>query len=162
MSRVPLRVHVASPCDMNWATMKGDDRKRFCSSCELNVYNLSDLSHDEARALIEQAEGRLCVRFYQRSDGTVLTKDCPVGKSALMQRITKMCAAGAFTLLMGLGSIWTAFAPQKSADGPGVVESLRGVPGIGGIVDRLYPRQVVGAMIGKVAPSSAPGHPPAP
>jgi len=67
--------------------MKGDGRVRFCSHCQLNVYNLSELSADEARALFKQHEGqRLCVRLYQRRDGTVLTRDCPTGLSLLRYR----------------------------------------------------------------------------
>jgi hypothetical protein len=42
----------------------------------LNVYNLSEMSQESAEALIAETEGRLCVRFYQRADGTVLTRDC--------------------------------------------------------------------------------------
>ena len=29
--------------------------------------------------IIKKKEGKLCVKFYQRSDGTMLTSDCPVG-----------------------------------------------------------------------------------
>src|SRR5471032_3535242 len=29
--------------------------------------------------LIQQKEGRLCVQFYRRPDGTVITTDCPGG-----------------------------------------------------------------------------------
>ena len=59
--------------------MYGDDRVRFCSSCNLNVYNLSGMSRQEVTELFRLVEGRLCVRFYRRKDGTVLTRDCPVG-----------------------------------------------------------------------------------
>jgi hypothetical protein len=59
--------------------MHGDDRVRFCGQCQLNVYNLSALSRAEAEQLITEKEGRLCISYYQRADGTVLTQDCPVG-----------------------------------------------------------------------------------
>ena len=158
MSRVPLRVHVAAPCDMNWSTMKGDDRKRFCSACQLNVYNLSDMTRDEATSLIEQSEGRLCIRYYKRADGTVLTKNCPVGKSALARRVSKLCVGGVFALLTGLGSIWAAFVPQERREDINFVEKLRGVPVVGAVVDKLYPPTVVGAMpmMGKVAVPTTP------
>ena len=29
--------------------------------------------------MVQATQGRLCVRFYRRADGTVLTQDCPVG-----------------------------------------------------------------------------------
>lgn len=59
--------------------MAGDDRVRFCSACKLNVYNLSGMSRKEATELFTLIEGRLCVRLFRRLDGTVLTRDCPVG-----------------------------------------------------------------------------------
>ena len=33
-------VRVASPCPANWNEMIGDERKKYCSECKLNVYNL--------------------------------------------------------------------------------------------------------------------------
>lgn len=60
--------------------MPGDDCVRRCSACRLNVYNLSGMTRGEAAELLHRTEGRLCVRFYRRKDGTVLTSDCPVGK----------------------------------------------------------------------------------
>ncbi|HMT07118.1 MAG TPA: hypothetical protein PKA82_03870, partial [Pyrinomonadaceae bacterium] len=72
-------INIASPCSSDWNEMYGDDRKRFCGECKLNVYNLSGMTKDEAEALITNAEGRLCVRLYRREDGSVITQDCPVG-----------------------------------------------------------------------------------
>jgi hypothetical protein len=43
------------------------------------VYNLSGMSRVEAESLIQSKEGSLCVRFFQRADGTIITDDCPVG-----------------------------------------------------------------------------------
>jgi hypothetical protein len=74
-----LQLKIATPCPASWDDMEGDDRVRFCDECELNVYNLSAMTEDAARKLVEERERRLCVRFYQREDGTVLTSDCPVG-----------------------------------------------------------------------------------
>jgi hypothetical protein len=72
-------VKVATPCKAKWSEMKGDDTIRRCALCDKNVYHLSRLTSDEARELFQRTEGRLCVRFFARPDGTVLTKDCPVG-----------------------------------------------------------------------------------
>lgn len=73
--------------------MTGDEKARFCGSCRKNVYNLSEMTRAEAEALILEKEGRLCVRFYQRSDGTVLTKDCPKGIRAVQKRAALVWAA---------------------------------------------------------------------
>lgn len=75
-----FQLRIASPCRAPWENMDGDDRVRFCRECNRNVYNLSVMTETEARGVIAEREGRLCVRFYQRRDGTVLTSDCPVGR----------------------------------------------------------------------------------
>lgn len=66
---------------------------RFCRQCRLNVYNLSELTRPQAETLLAKTEARICVRFYRRADGTVLTQDCPVGLKALRQRISRRAAA---------------------------------------------------------------------
>ncbi len=99
-------IKIASPCSANWNEMIGDERKRFCGSCQLNVYNLSGMTKDEAEKLLINSEGRLCVRFFKRADGTVLTKDCPVGWAAFKRRVSKTATAFAslmFGVIGGLG-----------------------------------------------------------
>ena len=80
---------IAAPCPADWDQMFSfeDERVRFCSQCNLNVYNLSGMSRQEAEALITKIEGRLCVRFYRKADGSVLTQNCPVGLKALKRRV---------------------------------------------------------------------------
>jgi hypothetical protein len=73
------QVKVASPCNADWNQMQGDDKSRYCGKCEKNVYNLSAMSREDAELLILEKEGNLCIRLYRRTDGTVLTEDCPVG-----------------------------------------------------------------------------------
>ena len=97
---------VASPCSQDWDAMIGTERQRYCGECKLNVYNLSGMSKTEAENLVMNAEGRLCVRFFKRADGTVLTQDCPVGWQAVKKRVSKTAAAFAslfIGLLSGLG-----------------------------------------------------------
>jgi hypothetical protein len=94
-------ISIASPCSADWNEMYGDDRKRFCGHCKLSVYNLSGLSRYEAEGLIMNAEGRVCVRFYHRADGTVLTKDCPIGWAKLKQ-CARAAATAVFTLVLAL------------------------------------------------------------
>ncbi len=94
-------IHVASPCPANWDEMYGSDRKRFCGDCKLNVYNLSNMTRHEAETLLINSEGRLCVRFFRRADGTVLTKNCPVGWKAVTARASRVATA-AFSMLAGV------------------------------------------------------------
>ncbi|HYY55806.1 MAG TPA: hypothetical protein VE842_00670, partial [Pyrinomonadaceae bacterium] len=92
-------VRVAAPCSADWEAMIGDDRARFCGQCRLNVYNLSGMTKREAEALIAGAEGRLCVRFYRRADGTILTENCPVGLRAIKRRLSRVASAVFSTVL---------------------------------------------------------------
>lgn len=110
---------VASPCSADWNEMYGDERKRFCGDCKLNVYNLSGMTTEEAETLVMNAEGRLCVRFYKRADGSVITADCPVGWAKVKHR-TKLWATAAASLLMALftGVLFvSAFSKQKTIVG---------------------------------------------
>jgi hypothetical protein len=86
-------VQVALPCHVSWDEMTGDERQRFCRQCNLHVYNLSDMPRGEAEAFIASATGRTCVRLFRRADGTVLTRDCPVGLRAMRQRFVRAAAA---------------------------------------------------------------------
>lgn len=102
MKNNPLdNIRVASPCPANWDDMFGDDRKRFCGDCKLNVYNLSNMTRRDAEDLLANSEGRLCVRFFRRADGTILTENCPVGWQAVKQRVSRVAAA-AFSVFAGL------------------------------------------------------------
>lgn len=71
------RIRIASPCEARWSAMEGDEQVRTCGQCARKVYDISRLSLSEARKLVARGEDRVCVRFYRREDGTVLTSDCP-------------------------------------------------------------------------------------
>lgn len=99
-------VRVAAPCPADWGKMVGDERVRYCGSCNLHVYNLSGMTKREAESLVTNAEGRLCVRFYRRPDGTILTRNCPVGLSAVRRRVARVAGSvlsAALGFFAGLG-----------------------------------------------------------
>ena len=92
-------VRVAAPCSADWDSMFGDERVRFCGQCKLNVYNLSEMKRSEAELLVARAEGRLCVRYFQRRDGSIITQNCPMGLRAIKRRLTRVANAIGSTLL---------------------------------------------------------------
>jgi len=99
-------IRIASPCNADWDQMMGNERARFCGQCNLNVYNLSSMTREEAELLIGRTEGRLCVRYFRRADGSVMTQDCPVGLRAIRRRMSRVArAVGSAVLgfLAGLG-----------------------------------------------------------
>jgi hypothetical protein len=111
---LPLEsIRIASPCRASWEKMAGDDRVRYCQECKLNVYNLSEMTRTEAERLIASREGRLCVRFYRRADGTMITQDCPKGLRALIDRVSRIAGA----VLSAMMAVTPAFAqsPQTSS-----------------------------------------------
>jgi hypothetical protein len=75
--------------------MTGGDRARHCARCRLTVYNLSEMTANEALAFVRDAEGRTCVRFYRRADGTVLTRDCSALRPAPPTRTQRALMAAA-------------------------------------------------------------------
>jgi hypothetical protein len=119
-------VRVAAPCTADWDQMIGSERMRFCGQCNLNVYNLSRMTRSEAESLIAQNEGRLCVRFYRRQDGSIITKDCPVGLRAIRRRVSyvaKAIGSMALGLFAGLSvhEAFTSIAPFSSGRTMGVI-----------------------------------------
>jgi hypothetical protein len=104
MARELLKqVKVASPCHVAWSEMQGDDRTRYCQHCKLNVFNLSDMTDREAEALLRGANGRLCVRYYQRADGTVMTRNCPVGLAAVRKKLAIGVMSAAALVISAFG-----------------------------------------------------------
>jgi len=152
-------VEVAAPCKADWDRMIGSEQMRFCGQCNLNVYNLSGMTKDEAESLIARNEGRLCVRFYRRADGSIITRDCPVGLRAIRDRVsylTKAVIAATLTFLATAGfyrlSEIQPFAPQMTM---GVmrspahqVELIQG----GMAPSQLTERLAMGQMIAKQPP----------
>lgn len=121
------QIQIASPCSADWDAMAGDDRVRYCRACSKNVYNLSALPADQAAALVREREGELCVRFFRRADGTLLTADCPRGLAAVRQRVRRVWAgifALAASLLAAAGSAWNPNRPASSRES-GALQQLR-------------------------------------
>lgn len=142
-------VGVASPCSADWNAMAGDAVTRRCESCRLNVYNISEMTRGQAEAFLresERAQGRVCIRLYRRADGTVMTRDCPVGLAAVRQRAIRAAARLAAVAAGVLGAL-AAFGRRGEA--PGV--DLRSVQPFATICDWVRP---------PAAPTLMPAQPP--
>ena len=157
-------IQIAAPCSATWADMSGDARVRHCQFCQKNVYNLSEMTRAQAEALIQQKEGKLCIRFYQRADGTILTDNCPVGLRAIRRRMRWIGAGMAAFFAFGATAFW---ARASAANGTAVVSlrqtapftSLQGIQPFKAIIDWVDPirvrrTQVMGEMM--IAPRVAP------
>jgi len=146
-------VRVASPCNVDWDTMFGNDRARFCGQCKLNVFNLSEMTRADAERLVATTEGRLCVRYYQRRDGSIITQNCPVGLAAIKRRLTRVASAvgsAVLSFFAGLGIY--GFADRLSLVSHHVIRAniLMGrvaVQGGIGATRRVEPVPVMGEMV---------------
>ncbi|MGD9589151.1 MAG: hypothetical protein AB7Q37_01195 [Pyrinomonadaceae bacterium] len=107
------KIRIASPCSANWDEMYGNERRRFCGECKLNVYNLSGMTKFDAENLIAAGEGRVCVRYFRRTDGTVITADCPVGWERLKRRAISVAGA-VFSLFIAISAGLLSVAFLKS------------------------------------------------
>ncbi len=97
-----LRVEIASPCEAKWDEMVGDQKTRFCLSCEKNVHDLTAMSAREVSAFFdESANDRACVRVWQRTDGMILREDCPLG--IRRQRLRGVLLSGVSIAAVALG-----------------------------------------------------------
>jgi hypothetical protein len=59
-------------------------------------------------------KGRLCARFYQRADGTMLTQNCPVGFRGALLRATRLATAS-LSAIIALSQANSAKAHVQSA-----------------------------------------------
>ena len=169
-------IQIANPCSADWNKMQGDERARFCHSCEKNVYNLSDMTRAAAENLVREKEGNICVRFYRRADGTVLTDNCPIGLQRVRRvsrragrivlqpmrwSLAKIAMLGAPLFLVG-----ATVAAKKVGEAPAnnscssVASRLRQIATVRYVFDLVSPRQ---QEMGAIAmPMPAPTPAPAP
>ena len=109
--------------------MEGDERRRHCSLCNSHVYDLCHLTEAEADALVARHEdARLCVRLHRRADGTVITRDCPVGVGARVKR-RRWIVFVTLALLPWVPRWWPAVQARLVRLSPG--SGARATPGDG-------------------------------
>jgi hypothetical protein len=102
-----------------------------------------------AETLVAEREGRLCVRFYRRADGTVITRDCENAWRRAGKRVSHFVAT-ATTL-----AIAAMLSPLA-----GLARTSKGSPVENCEVPRVVERPI--AMMGDVAPAIVQGGCPAP
>jgi hypothetical protein len=129
-------VRVASPCKERWSDMAGDEHVRFCGRCEKNVYDLSSLSASQAESLLRERGESMCVRFFRRSDGTILTSDCPVGQR---KRFWRRAATAAVASGLAAAGIAMAGATIGDSQVMGGMEPMMGEPMIEEVAGGLQP-----------------------
>src|SRR5689334_6068657 len=107
MSRKELiqQLHIASPCSVEWDSMIGNDRVRFCEHCRLSVHHVDALTAKQLRRLIARSHGRLCVNYTRPDVPNTLPVLHKIG------RRTSALAAGAFSATLGISAATAATQP---------------------------------------------------
>jgi hypothetical protein len=110
----------ASPCSMSWDLMRGGDFVRSCGRCGNRVFDISGLDDEQTRRFL--AETCATGRVYRRSDGTLLERDCPAGRT---QRRANALLVGLAVMASALAAvIWGGAAMRARAGAPGHVSEL--------------------------------------
>lgn len=97
------KIQVKTPCEADWDAMIGNDRMRFCEHCNLSVHDLSQMTRKHVLRLVTKSNGRLCVRYRLRPDGSMITKAVPQQLVRITRRASRI-AAGAFSATLSLSS----------------------------------------------------------
>jgi hypothetical protein len=153
-------IQIASPCTARWDEMIGDDRARFCTHCQKDVFNLSAMPRDEAESFMKERTAEVCVRLYKRFDGTVLTADCPVGVKRKRRR--KVIAAAVGSSLLAAGALLMASRQQQPCPVMGEMGKVEVTPTMGAaggipapppppVVDEV-PQHVMGVLPNPLPP----------
>lgn len=100
-------IDVPEPCPQSWESMQGDDKSRFCGSCEKDIYNLSEMTRREAKKLILQSKESVCVRLEKDTHGKVKTL------KRQLHQITRQIPIAAGVLSASLAFAASADAQRK-------------------------------------------------
>ena len=101
------QLRIASPCSVEWDSMIGNDRVRFCEHCQLSVHHVDSLSRKQLRRLIARSRGRVCVNYTRPPGQTELS--FPILHK--IGRRTSALAAGAFSATLGISSATATAQP---------------------------------------------------
>jgi hypothetical protein len=93
-------INVKIPCYESWEKMSGNDEVRFCSHCEKDIYNLSEMNRVEAEKLVKTSKGKICVRYVKTPQGKFITN------LPKLHKITRQAmTAGALVTTLSLSAL---------------------------------------------------------
>jgi hypothetical protein len=101
-------VDIPQPCEKSWDEMIGNDVSRLCAYCERSIYNLSEMPAHEAKRLLFQSKGRVCVRLTRETSGKIQTTNPSLHQ---ITRTAKV-AAGVLSATLSLANV--AFTQNKA------------------------------------------------
>lgn len=112
---------VAAPCPVSWESMVGDNRVRLCAGCSRNVYNISAMTDKEAEEFLLKNGSTQCMQIYRRSDGKIMTDNCPRALRPLRDRCRLV-----MRIMSGIAASTLAFFPLSKNSASAQEAQLRG------------------------------------
>lgn len=107
------QLHIASPCNVDWDSLIGNDRVRFCEHCQLTVHNIDRASRKQIQRLVARSNGRLCVNYRQP-----VPQKLPAPILYKIGRRTSVIAASAFSATLSISTAVAASADLKQSGLP--------------------------------------------
>ncbi len=74
MKRVVSPLTINQPCSMDWNSMSGNDKRRFCNQCGCHVHNLSALTAAEQKQFAEKNGEKECISYVRYTDDTIAAR----------------------------------------------------------------------------------------
>ncbi|MBV1860545.1 MAG: hypothetical protein KUG77_19185 [Nannocystaceae bacterium] len=87
-------IRIPEPCNEDWGRMTPEQRGRFCGACQKKVHDLSAMSENDAKSILN-SEADICVSYLSDESGAVHFQPeriVPVGR--LFRRASATAAAG--------------------------------------------------------------------
>ena len=105
---------IEKSCPANWDDMKGDEKRRFCEHCQLHVHNLSAMTLEEQRTVLDVKGRPGCISYVAQPDAVAVAPDRwlrqNTGSSSSWQRIAALFVA--LMSLIGVGCQNSAMPKQ--------------------------------------------------
>ncbi len=148
-------VRIQSPCGVDFRKMtRVEATKRFCAECRKHVHDLTAMTEDEAKALLDSpATDGLCVRYLADERGRIVFLPVPVQNLTVRKRavLAASMVAAATSLTACMGAMQPPPRPiVAQPEAPRRFEIVRGQTRLA-IVDQP------GALIDESAPPPPPG-----
>lgn len=104
-------------CQWSWPDpFYGKERYRACAICQAGVYDFSGLEREQAEALVFKRENSKKPKFYARSDGKFMIRDCPKSAARKMQMLSLSALAIALVASLIIAMILMPPAPAPDLD----------------------------------------------
>lgn len=95
------QLKVVTPCSSSWEQMTGNRQKRFCSECNKNVFDFSQMTRNQVEAVVSAHKGQLCGRILRDASGSLVTLE-PTPLATISSRRVSPALSAAVAVMIGI------------------------------------------------------------